>query len=197
MVILIEVFRNVPAGSGCLTLTKNVLDYVCDKQGDFDIRFISYPSDTAEERGITRAPSLMINRKVTAMGVINGEEIEKLIEQAKPRKIGILLSKSPFESEDAMLALRIANEALDSGDSVDVFLIGDGVWTAKNNIKGEMKAIMNMFIEKKGIIMVSNPHLKAGGISGDRIEKNAEIIDKPYDTLVDLIMTKWDKVVTF
>ena len=50
MSLLIEVFRNTPAGRGCLALTKNVLDYVCDRQGDFDIRFISFPSKEAEER---------------------------------------------------------------------------------------------------------------------------------------------------
>ncbi len=197
MVILIEVFRNVPTGKGCHTLTKNVLDYVRDKQGDFDIRFISLSSDAARERGITRAPSIMINRKATAVGVLREEEIEKLIEQAKPRNMGILLSKAPFESEDAKLAFRVATEALDLGDSVDVFLIGDGVWMAKTELKGEIKAMLNKFIEKEGKLMVSYPHLKAGGISRDRIEKTAEVLEKPYDTLADLIMTKWDKVITF
>ena len=197
MVILIEVFRNVPAGSGCLTLTKNVLDYVCDKQGDFDVRLISVSSDVAKERGITKAPAIMINRKITAVGVLGEEEIEKLIEQAKPKNMGILLSKSPFESEDAKLAFRIAIEALDLGDSVDVFLIGDGVWSAKTDLSGEIGTMLNKFIEKNGKLMVSAPHLKAGGISSDRIEKTAEVLDKPYDVLADLIMTKWDKVVTF
>jgi sulfur relay protein TusB/DsrH len=197
MVILIEVFRNVFAGKGCLTLTKNVLDYVCDKQGDFDVRLITVSSDVAKERGITKAPAIMINKKVSAVGVSSVEEIEKLIEQAKPKNMGILLSKSPFESEDAKLAFRIAIEALDLGDSVDVFLMGDGVWTAKTDLLGEMGTMLNKFIEKNGKLMVSAPHLKAGGLSQDRIEKTAEVLDKPYDILVDLIMTKWDKVVTF
>ncbi len=197
MVILIEVFRNDFAGKGCLTLTKNVLDYVCDKQGDFDVRLITVSSDVAKERGITKAPAIMINRKVTAVGVSSIEEIEKLIEQAKPKNMGILLSKSPFESEDAKLAFRIAIEALDLGDSVDVFLMGDGIWSAKTDLSGEMGTMLNKFIEKNGKLMVSNPHLKAGGINRDRIEKTAEVLDKPYDILVDLIMTKWDKVITF
>ncbi len=197
MTKLIEVFRNVPAGKGCLTLTKNVLDYVCDKQGEFEIRFISLSSDEAKKRGITRAPSIMIDRKVFATGVVSSKEIEQLIEQAKPRSIGILLSKSPFESEDALLALRIVNKALDLGDTVDVFLISDGVWTAKTDLKGEVGAELNKFIERGGGLMVSGPHLKAGGISEEKIQKTAEILDKPYNTLTDLIMTKWEKVVTF
>jgi sulfur relay protein TusB/DsrH len=197
MVVLIEVFRNDFAGKGCLTLTKNVLDYVCDKQGDFDVRLITVSSDVAKERGITRAPAIMINKKVTAVGVSSKEEIEKLIEQAKPKKMGILLSKSPFESEDAKLAFHLAIEALDLGDSVDVFLIGDGVWSAKTDLSGEMGTMLNTFIGKNGKLMVSNPHLKAGGINQERIEKTAEILEKPYDILVDLIMTKWDKVITF
>jgi sulfur relay protein TusB/DsrH len=197
MTILIEVFRNAPAGRGCLTLTKNVMDCICDKQGEFDIKFISISSELAKERGVSRAPSIMINRKVSAVGVLNHDEIEKLIEQAKPKTIGVLLSKSPFESEDAQLAFRVANDALDLGDSVDVFLMGDGVWTAKAELKGEIKAMFNKFINKNGKLIVSNPHLKAGGINRDSIEKTAEVLDKPYDILVDLIMTKWDKVVTF
>ena len=197
MTVLIEVFRNEFAGKGCLTLTKNVLDYVCDRQGDFDVRLLSVSSDVAKERGITRAPAIMINKKITAVGVSSIDEIEKLIEQAKPKSIGILLSKSPFESEDAQLAFRLAIEALDLGDTVDVFLMGDGVWTAKTDLSGEVGTMLNKFIEENGKLMVSAPHLKAGGISSDGIEKTAEVLDKPYDVLVDLIMTKWDKVVTF
>jgi sulfur relay protein TusB/DsrH len=151
----------------------------------------------AKERGITRAPAIMINKKVSAAGVSSKEEIEKLIEQAKPKNMGILLSKSPFESEDAKLAFRIAIEALDLGDSVDVFLMGDGIWSAKTDLSGEIGTMLNKFIEKNGKLKVSAPHLKAGGLSQERIEKTVEIINKPYDTLVDMIMTKWDKVVTF
>ena len=195
MTILIEVFRNVPAGKGCLTLTKNVLDYVVDKQADFDIKFISISSEIAKERGITRAPSILINKKAFAMGLLSTEEIEKLIEQSTPSTLGILLSKSPFESEDANVALRIANEALALGDSVEMFLIGDGVWTAKNDLEGSIADKLNKFIEKKGRLMVSGPHLKAGGINREKIDKNVEVFDKPYDELVDLIMTKWDKVI--
>lgn len=197
MTILIEVFRNVPAGRGCLTLTKNVLDYISDKQGEFELRFISFPSELAKLRGITSAPSIMINRKVTSSGVLNSEEIGKLIEQAKPKSLGILLTKSPFESEDALLAMRIANDALALGDSVDVFLIGDGVWMAKHELKGEISDMLNKFMEKSGKLTISGPHLKAGGITHERIIKNSEVTDKPYDALVDLIMEKCDKVITF
>jgi sulfur relay protein TusB/DsrH len=197
MTILLEVFRNVPAGRGCLTLTKNVLDHVADKQGDFEIKFISVSSEMAKERGVTKAPSIMINKKVFATGILNPEEIEKLIEQSKPITLGILLLKSPFESEDAILTFRIANEALELGDSVEMFLMGDGVWTAKTDLKGRIADKLNKFIEQKGRVMVSGPHLKAGGINRENIVNNIEVIDKPYDELADLIMTKWDKVITF
>ena len=197
MAILIEVFRNVPAGKGCLTLTKNVLDYVAGKQGDFDIKFISFPSEVANERGITRAPSIMINRKAISLGVISIEEIGRLIEQTKPITLGIILTKAPLESEDASLAVSVANDALAMGDSVDIFLIGDGVWTAKINLKGVVKDMLNKFIESGGRLMVSSSHLKAGGIKKEGIAKNTEVCDKTYDTLSDLIMTKWEKVVTF
>ncbi len=194
---LIEVFRNVPAGKGCLSLTKNVLDLVCEKQGDFEIRFISFPSEVANERGIERAPSIMINRKVSAYGILTKDEIEILIAKGVHRTIGIILTKSPLESEDALAALTIANNALRMGDSIEIFLLGDGVWIAKTDLKGAVSDLLSKFLLRKGGLMVSGPHIRAGGLDRQRIVGRAEIVEKPYDRLVDLTMTKWDKVISF
>ena len=195
LAILIEVFRNTPAGKGCLALTKSVLDYVSDKQGDYEIRFISFPSEEAEARGIPRAPSILVGGKAYAPGVLSIEELERLVEEARPRSIGMILTKSPFESEDATMALSIALPAMRIGDSVDIFLIGDGVWLAKANLKGEMGEMMSRFL-MRGKVYASGPHLEAGGIDPAGIRKDIEICRKPYDVLTDLIMERWDRVVS-
>ncbi len=195
MTILIEVFRNTPAGRGCLVLTKNVLDYVSDKQDDFDIRFISFPSKEAEERGIERAPSILVGGKAYAPGVLSIEEIEGLIEQARPTRIGIILTKSPFESEDATMALSFTLPAMKIGDPVDIFLLGDGVWLAKANLKGEIGDMMSRFVEQ-GKVYASGPHLEAAGIDPAGIRQDIEVCRKPYDALTDLVMERWDRVVS-
>lgn len=195
MTMLIEVFRNTPAGRGCLALTKNVLDYVSDKQGDFEIRFISFPSDETRARDIPRAPSILIGGKAYAPGVLSIKELEDLIEEARPRSIGIILTKSPFESEDVRAALSFALPAMKIGDPVDIFLIGDGVWLAKANLKGEIGDMMSAFLES-GKVYASGPHLEAGGIDPASIREDIEICRKPYDALADLIMERWEKVVS-
>ncbi len=195
MAMLIEVFRNTPAGRGCLALTKNVLDHVSDKQGDFEIRFISFPSKEAEERGIDRAPSILVGAKVYATGILTIEEIEGLIERARPQSIGMILTKSPFESEDATMALSLAQPAMRIGDPVDVFLLGDAVWLAKANLGGEIGAMMTRFVEQ-GKVYASGPHLEAAGIDPAGIRQDIEVCRKPYDTLTDLVMERWDRVVS-
>lgn len=193
--MLIEVFRNTPAGRGCLALSKNVLDYVADRQGDFEIRFISFPSKEAEERGIDRAPSILVGGKAYAPGVLSIEEIESLIEQARPRSIGIILTKSPFESEDATMAMSFALPAMRIGDPVDIFLLGDAVWLAKANLGGEIGDTMTRFAEQ-GKVYASGPHLEAAGIDPSGIRQEIEVCRKPYDALTDLVMERWDRVVS-
>ncbi len=195
MALLIEVFRNTPAGRGCLALTKNVLDYVSDRQGDFQIRFISFPSKEAEERGIERAPSILVGGKAYAPGVPSVEELEGLIEQARPQRIGIILTKSPFESEDGTMALSIAMPAMRIGDPVDIFLLGDGVWLARANLGGEIGDMMTRFVEQ-GKVYASGPHLEAGGIDPAGIRQDIEVCRKPYDALTDLVMERWDRVIS-
>ncbi len=193
--MLIEVFRNTPAGRGCLVLTKNVLDHVSDKQGDFEIRFISFPSKEAEEKGVDRAPSILVGGKVYAPGIMTIEEIEGLIEQARPRSIGMILTKSPFESEDATMALSLALPAMRIGDPIDVFLLGDAVWLAKANLGGEIGDMMSRFVGQ-GKVYASGPHLEAAGINPAGIRQDIEVCRKPYDTLTDLVMERWDRVVS-
>lgn len=149
METLLEIFRNIPPGKKCSTVTKNVLEIVsemgCDYDlvgktqeivnKDFEVKLISFPSKEAEERGITKAPAILINRKVKAEGVLTKEEIKNLIERAKINNIGIIITKAPYGNEDPENALNLAQNILQLGDKVNIFLISDGVWVAKKGQK--------------------------------------------------------------
>jgi len=93
------------------------------------------------------------------------------------------------------MALSFAMPAMKVGDPVDIFLIGDGVWLARTNLGGEIGKMMSRFLEG-GRVYASGPHLEAGGIDPASIRKDIEICRKPYDALTDLIMERWDRVVS-
>ena len=69
------------------------------------------------------------------------------------------------------------------------------MWLAKANLKGEMGDMMSRFFER-GKVYASGPHLEAGGIDPASIRKDIEICRKPYDALTDLVMERWDRVVS-
>ncbi|MFQ5888310.1 MAG: hypothetical protein ACE5HY_06400 [Candidatus Hydrothermarchaeales archaeon] len=209
MKTLIEVFRNIPPGKGCSTLTKNVLDVVykgsCDYEIDkkmdittidFEVQLLPFPSRTAEGRGIERAPSICVNRKLKAYGVLSTEEIKSLIEKTKPVKIGIIITKTPNANEDVSNTLAMGEEALKVGNQVELFLLSDGVWVGKRGNTIAEKRLSDLI--KDGCkVNASKKHLKACGLEKKKLVKGINIADDPYDELVDLVMEKWDKVVIF
>ena len=209
MKTLIEVFRNTPPGKACLTLTKNVLDvvygenidYEIDKKTDittkdFEVQMHPFPSRRAEERGIEGAPSICINRKLKAYGVISPEEIKDLIEKAKPIKIGIIITKTPNTNEDVENVLAIGEEALKAGNQVELFLLSDGVWVGKKGNVLTEKRLLNL-INNGCKVKASRRHMKACGLNKEKLVEGINISDEPYDELVDLVMEKWEKVVIF
>jgi sulfur relay (sulfurtransferase) complex TusBCD TusD component (DsrE family) len=206
---LIEVFRNVPAGRGCLNLTKNVLDVVYGGSidyeinekmdivtDDFEVHIYPFPSRTAEERGIEGAPSICINRKLKVYGVVSPEEIKGLIEKAKPVKIGIIITKTPNANEDVENVLTLGEEALKAGNQVELFLLSDGVWVGKKGNALAEERLINL-INDGCKVKASRRHLKAFGLNKDKLVEGVNTSDDPYDELVDLVMEKWDKVVIF
>ncbi len=209
MKTLIEVFRNIPPGKGCSTLTKNVLDmvyegsidYEIDKKMnittiDFEVQLLPFPSKTAEERGIEKAPSICVNRRLNAYGVLSTEEIKGLIEKTKPVKIGIIITKTPNANEDVENALAMVEEALKVGNQVELFLLSDGVWVGKKgNALAEGR--LSDLIKDGCKVKASGKHLKACGLEKNKLVDGVNISDDPYDDLVDLVMERWDKVVIF
>ncbi len=209
MKTLIEVFRNIPPGKPCSKLTKNVLDvaykgsidYDVDKEmnittRDFEIQLLPFPSKTAEERGIEGAPSICVNKRLKAYGILKPKEIKGLIEKTKPVKIGIIITKTPNANEDVENALAMGEEALKVGNQVELFLLSDGVWVGKKGNTLTEKRLSDMI--KDGCkIKASGKHLKACGLEKKKLVKGVNISDDPYDDLVDLVMERWDKVVIF
>ena len=198
MKILLEVFRNSPAGKNCLALSGNVAQMVASNlDKEIEVKFLPLSSPEAEERGVELAPTLVVNRRTVVEGVPSPEEIAKLIENAAPTSLGIILTKGPRSGEDDENALDVALSALDMDDQVGIFLISDGVWTAKRGLPEALNRKLNDFLRGGGQVTVSGEHLEAAGLGLERLVEGVSIAPDPYDRLVDLVMEEWDKVVVF
>jgi sulfur relay (sulfurtransferase) complex TusBCD TusD component (DsrE family) len=167
-----------------------------EEKGEIEVRLLSISSDEAKEKGVDVAPSIMANGRALVEGVPTEEGIRELIEKAKPGSIGIVITKSAYGSGEVENALSIGSDALRMGDQVDLFLLGDGVWLVKRGSSGAVSELFNRFMEMGGKVYVSEPHLKAGGLSLSEATDNLEIAEDPYDTLVDLLMEKWNRAIT-
>ncbi len=198
MKILLEVFRNSPAGKNCLALSGNAAQVVASNlDKDIEVKFLPLSSPEAEERGVELAPALVVNRRTLVEGVPSPEEIAKLIENAAPASLGIILTKGPQSSEDCENALDVALSALEMDDRVGLFLISDGVWTAKKGLPEALARKLSDFQRGGGQLTVSGEHLEAAGLGPERLVDGVSIAPDPYDRLVDLVMEEWDKVVVF
>jgi sulfur relay (sulfurtransferase) DsrF/TusC family protein len=139
----------------------------------------------------------VINRKFIVEGVPSKEDIEELISRARPAKVGIILTKAPYGDEDAENALQIGLESLALGDEVGLFLLSDGIWVAKEGLGGLVGQRLTEFKGAGGKAYVSGEHLIAGGLDPTGLSVEAEIVEDPFDRLVDLVMDEWEKVIVF
>lgn len=104
--------------------------------------------------------------------------------------IGFILTRTPDESETNFLLLEAASKYLEKGDQVTIILMGDSVWLANKS-----RAVVESFTKKGGKLVVSGEHLRACGLSTDQILPVAEVATDTYDSVVELVMEKFDKVV--
>jgi sulfur relay protein TusB/DsrH len=110
--------------------------------------------------------------------------------------IGFLITKAPLESGNVSNVISLAEEAINNGKKVEIFLISDGIWLAKSDQKNK---VAERFIDliKRGVnVTVSKEHLEAAGITNNELVNGLKITDDPYASLVDLVMEKWEKVLT-
>lgn len=198
MKILLEVFRNTPVGRNCRILSQNVLEVATSNvDKDIEVRFLPLSSPEAEDRGVELAPALVINRRLIIEGVPGPEKIISSIEKALPISLGIILTKAPYDGENAESALEAATKALEMGDKTGLFLLSDGVWVAKKEQQGAIAQKLGQFIQNGGEVIVSSEHLQAGGLSPEALVEKVGIATEPYDRLVELVMEQWDKVIVF
>lgn len=112
------------------------------------------------------------------------------------KDLGIILTKSPHESSLTNQMLTLATAIIKQKKSVDLFLISDGVWLAKKNPSAKYTNSLSL-LQKKGMrIIVSNDHLLAAGLTSTELLPHITITEKPYDSLVDHVMTEWNRVIT-
>lgn len=164
---------------------------------NLEIRFLPVGSPEAQARGAEIAPALVINQKFIVEGVPDQAEIADLISRARPTRLGIILTRPPASDEDAENALAMGLASLAVGDVVDLFLISDGVWTAKQGLRGPVAHALARFQSAGGQVYASEEHLRAAGMGPQAMVDGVEIAAEPIDSLVDLVMDEWDKVVVF
>jgi sulfur relay (sulfurtransferase) complex TusBCD TusD component (DsrE family) len=162
---------------------------------DLEIRFLPVASPEVAERGVKKAPALVINRKYVVEGAPTVEEIAELIERARPIRVGLILTRPPVSEEDAENALQTGLSSLATGDEVDLFLLSDGVWAARKGLGGRVGELLTAFQSAGGRVHVSGEHLRAGGLAAEQLRPGVEIAPDGLDRLVDLVMEEWDRVV--
>ncbi|MDA8186537.1 MAG: DsrE family protein [Dehalococcoidales bacterium] len=175
------------------------MDVVAEQLGgDFEVKFLPvYACKEADELGVDVAPAIAVNRRIIKEGVPTKEEILDLIERARPIKLGIVLTKTPFGSEDAENALEAGRQALLAGDAASLFLLSDGVWLAKRGKADPLESKLADFIEMGGEVAVSGEHLKAAGLGPDLLVGKVIVAEDGLGSLVDLAMDDWDKAIIF
>ena len=191
----IEVFRNKPPGKSCKSLTAGVLEAVSEMTEDIEVKLLSFPSAEAERRGINKAPATIFNGKTTVLGVLSKEDIVHEIEELKKKKIGVVISKSPFYDENVKSTLTMMEGLIKNPyNEVTLFLVSDGVWMAKRGVK-DFDPRLREFTSSGGKVILSQGHLKACGLKEEGLIDDVTITSRPYDDLVDLVMDEWDRTV--
>jgi sulfur relay (sulfurtransferase) DsrF/TusC family protein len=56
---------------------------------------------------------------------------------------------------------------------------------------------ISRFIQGGGEVLVSEEHLRAGGLPPEELLEQVEVVSEPYDRLVELVMERWDRVIVF
>lgn len=103
----------------------------------------------------------------------------------------LVLSKDPFTTEIPDLVIDIANEAVDKGSDVSLYLIEDGVTAARKSEFGKKLGAM----QQKGIkIFADDKSVLSRGIY-DKLVEGIEI--KEIETLLDFIVDEYDRTAWF
>lgn len=108
--------------------------------------------------------------------------------------IGMILARTASSSERPVDALALAQDLLAAGKQVGVFLVGDGIYLAKDG-GTEAARIIKDLISKGAKVYVSPEHLKASGLSKERLVEGVAIVEDTYRDLVEFVMEWHEKVI--
>jgi sulfur relay (sulfurtransferase) DsrF/TusC family protein len=110
------------------------------------------------------------------------------------KDLGFILTKAPLESPHSLGILNTALGAVNSGRSVALFLLSDGVWLAKKNQNNRTFEVFQEILAQGAEVTASKEHLEAAGIPPEDLVQGVTIADKPYDALVEKVMEDWKRV---
>lgn len=106
-------------------------------------------------------------------------------------KLLIILSKDPYTTETPDFALDIGLNAIEKGNHVALYLVEDGVTTARDSDFG--KKLISA--QKKGMkIYADDKAMLSRSLTG-KVINGVEI--KEIDTLLDFIMDEYDRTIWF
>lgn len=119
-----------------------------------------------------------------------------MITDSNEKDIGFVITKGHLESSLVYNALGIAENAIEQGKTVGMFLISDGVWLIKKNQRNH---VADRFVKLLGNglqVIASKEHLEAAGIQDDDVMEGVTITKKVYKDLVINVMENWKKVMS-
>ena len=107
---------------------------------------------------------------------------------------GVIIARTPAVHGNAEQAVSLGLGAREGGKDVGIFLLSDGVWNCLRG-SGIVSEKLEMLIASGGNVYASGEHADAAGLPRNRAIQGVEFLDDAYDTMVDMIMEKWDKVI--
>lgn len=119
---------------------------------------------------------------------------DDIVEIAGKGPLGIMISRTATSAENPLQALQLALDVISQGRTVDIFLIGDGIYLAKNG-RTETAGLLAQLISKGAKIFVSPEHLKASGLSPNALMPGVLVVEDTYRDLVTFVMEDHEKVV--
>jgi sulfur relay protein TusB/DsrH len=108
---------------------------------------------------------------------------------------GIIIARTAAASENAISSLETAQDLLAQGCQVGIFLIGDGIYLGKRGKTKAATLIANL-VTKGAKVFASPEHLKASGLSKERLVDGIEVVEDTYKDLVDFVMERYEKVLS-
>jgi sulfur transfer complex TusBCD TusB component (DsrH family) len=105
-----------------------------------------------------------------------------------PGSFGIIIARTVAASENAISSLELAQDLLAQGNLVGIYLGKQG--------KTQAAVLIANLLTKGAKIYASSEHLKASGISKERLVSGIEVVEDTYKDLVDFVMERYEKVVS-